>query len=317
MSPAASLDDLRPRQPGGLTRAATLALLAHALLVVALSLGVSWRSTAPPAIEAELWADMPQAAAPRAAEPEPVPPTPATPPDAARPEPVPRAEPAPPPPDPALQREADIAREKRDQQVEREKREAQARAEEKARQLKLARQEADKREANRREAEKREAEKRAASQREADQRAEKLEADKQRKADAARLARTEALRAETLRRITGEAGAAGVPTGSGAPGSTGTAAKSAGPSASYAGRIKARIRPNITFADEVSGNPLATVEVKVAPDGTIVGRRLTQSSGVRAWDEAVLRAIDKTEILPRDMDGRVPSSMLIDFRPRE
>ena len=136
-------------------------------------------------------------------------------------------------------------------------------------------------------------------------------------ADAARLARTEALRAETLRRITGEAGAAGVPTGSGAPGSTGTAAKSAGPSASYAGRIKARIRPNITFADEVSGNPLATVEVKVAPDGTIVGRRLTQSSGVRAWDEAVLRAIDKTEILPRDMDGRVPSSMLIDFRPRE
>ena len=30
---------------------------------------------------------------------------------------------------------------------------------------------------------------------------------------------------------------------------------------------------------------------------------------------AVLRAIDKTEVLPRDVDGRVPSSMTIDFRP--
>ena len=34
-----------------------------------------------------------------------------------------------------------------------------------------------------------------------------------------------------------------------------------------------------------------------------------------AWDDAVLRAIDKTEVLPRDVDGRVPSSMTIDFRP--
>ena len=70
-------------------------------------------------------------------------------------------------------------------------------------------------------------------------------------------------------------------------------------------------------ADEMAGNPVASVEVKVAPDGTIVGRRLTRSSGVPAWDEAVLRAIDKTEVLPRDVDGRVPPSMLIDFRPRD
>ena len=32
---------------------------------------------------------------------------------------------------------------------------------------------------------------------------------------------------------------------------------------------------------------------------------------------AVLRAIDKTEVLPRDTDGRVPSSISIDFRPQE
>ena len=34
-------------------------------------------------------------------------------------------------------------------------------------------------------------------------------------------------------------------------------------------------------------------------------------------DDAVLRAIDKTEVLPRDTDGRVPSSFEISFRPRD
>jgi colicin import membrane protein len=67
----------------------------------------------------------------------------------------------------------------------------------------------------------------------------------------------------------------------------------------------------------VSGNPTATVEVRAAPDGTIIGKRLLKSSGVPSWDEAVLRAIDKTEILPRDTDGRVPSSFEISFRPHE
>ena len=89
---------------------------------------------------------------------------------------------------------------------------------------------------------------------------------------------------------------------------TGTAARTAGPSATYAGRIKARILPNIVFSDTRRRQPAwPTVEVKAAPDGTIIGRRLLKSSGVPAWDEAVLRAIDKTEILPRDTDGRVPS----------
>jgi len=58
------------------------------------------------------------------------------------------------------------------------------------------------------------------------------------------------------------------------------------------------------------------VEVRLAPDGTIVGKRLVKSSGVKSWDEAVLRALDKTEVLPRDVDGRVPSPVTIEFRPR-
>jgi colicin import membrane protein len=67
----------------------------------------------------------------------------------------------------------------------------------------------------------------------------------------------------------------------------------------------------------VPGNPTADVEVRAAPDGTIVSRRLVKSSGNKAWDDAVLRAIDKTETLPRDTDGRVPSLLVIGFKPKE
>jgi colicin import membrane protein len=98
---------------------------------------------------------------------------------------------------------------------------------------------------------------------------------------------------------------------------TGTAKQSSGPSAGYGGRVIAKIKPNIVFADDISGNPVATVEVRTSPDGTIIGRKLIKSSGVKAWDDAVLRAIDKTEILPRDLDGRVPPSFEINFRPKD
>ena len=101
------------------------------------------------------------------------------------------------------------------------------------------------------------------------------------------------------------------------PAATGTAARTSGPSSGYAGRIKARVKPNIVLTATITGNPLAVVEVKVAPDGTIVGRRLVTRSGSAAWDETVLRAIDKTEVLPKDTDGRVPPTILIEFRPND
>ena len=66
-----------------------------------------------------------------------------------------------------------------------------------------------------------------------------------------------------------------------------------------------------------AGYPRAEVEVRAAPDGTITGTRLIQSSGNKAWDDAVLRALQKTETLPRDVDGRVPSSLVIGFRPKD
>lgn len=265
-------DPLRPQRTDGLGTGAALAVLVHALLILALTLSVNWRTAEPEAFSAELWAAVPQVAAP------PLPPTPQPQPEPSTPPPVPQVA----PPQPV---QADIALER---QREREAREKQLEAE-RAEKLRLARLEADRKDAERKQAE-------------------KLKAEERQKADEERLARQ---REENLRRMLGQVGATG------APGSTGSATRDAGPSAGYAGRIRARVKPNIVFTDEVSGNPTAEVEVRSAPDGTIVGRRLVRPSGVKDWDEAVLRALDRTEVLPKDIDGRVPATMIISFRPRD
>jgi colicin import membrane protein len=277
-------DAFAPQQPPGMGSGLALALIAHALLVLALVWGVSWKASEPEGVVAELWSALPQTAAPRPAPPEPTPrvlePKPA-PPVLAKPEPA-----------PAPQADAQIA-------IERAAREKALREEAERQAALRKREEAQRAEAKRVELER---------QRAADEAAEKKKLAEQAKQDEARQA---AIREANLRRMMSQAGT------SEDPAATGTAARTSGPSASYAGRIKARIKPNIVLTAPVAGNPSATVEVKVAPDGTIVGRKLVTSSGSPAWDETVLRAIDKTEVLPKDVDGRVPSTMTIAFRPLE
>ena len=96
-----------------------------------------------------------------------------------------------------------------------------------------------------------------------------------------------------------------------------TSARDAAPSASYIARLASLIRSNTVFSGEVSGNPPAEVEVRTAAGGAILSRRLIKSSGNPAWDDAVLRAIDRTGKLPPDTDGRVPPTLIIAFRPKE
>jgi colicin import membrane protein len=100
--------------------------------------------------------------------------------------------------------------------------------------------------------------------------------------------------------------------------SKGTALRSSGPSSGYAGRIAAAVRPNITFpdADTVNGNPSAEFEVNLAPDGTIVGVKLSKSSGLPGWDEAAERGLHKTDKLPRDTDGRIFPSLIVSLKPK-
>lgn len=304
-------DAFAPRKPGGMGPGLVLALIAHALLIVALAVGVNWRASEPEGVVAELWSMTPQTAAPRAAPPEPVPPKPE--PVVPKPEPVPiKPDPVVPKPEPVRPPAPPVAEPARpDPQIaiERAARERQAREE--ARKQEVARERERERLAEEREREKKRV--LAEKQRlEAEKRAQAEKAEKAAKAEQARKeeARLAAAREANLRRMQAQAG-------NGDDAATGNAARTSGPSAGYAGRIKARIKPNIVLTGDVNGNPLAIVEVRLAPDGTIVGRRLAKSSGSAVWDETVLRAIDKTEVLPKDVDGRVPASMTIEFKPQE
>ena len=116
------------------------------------------------------------------------------------------------------------------------------------------------------------------------------------------------LRQEQMARLSSLAGQAGAPA---------QAQQASGPSPSYAGKVVAAVRPNIIFGEQLSTNPEAVVKLRTSPTGNILGRELIESSGVPAWDEAVLRAIDRTQRMPLDEDGRVPSPMVIVFRPRD
>lgn len=316
--------EFAPPQPPAQVRALALAIVAHVLLLGALAWGVNWRQTdVTLTVEAELWSAVPQQAAPRL-DPTPAPPPPAQ----AVPAPEPAVKPAPPPqpPPPDLaQRDADIA-------LARQKQEAEALAAKQK--LELEQKRRQKLEADQKEAEKRALEHKRLAQEKLDRERQKKVADDKKAADkklaqeaqrreAARLearkqeedARAEreikAQREANLRRMAGLAGATGGET------STGAALRASAPSASYAGKVAARVKPNIVFTEDIAGNPTAEIEVRTSPDGSILSRKLTKSSGSKAWDDAVIKAIDKTDKLPLDTDGRVPSALVISFRPKD
>lgn len=337
------MDDVlrRPPVPEGMRTGAALALLVHAGLIVALAYGVAWRRTEVNTVTAELWASVPQAAAPapRAVEPPPAPapePRPApqapTPPPAVVPKPAPKPAPPPPPAPAPARADADIALAKARQRAEEQRQrdeEAASRAKLKAREDEAARklaerkaeqkrQEADKAakaalEDKKRLADKQEAERKKADeqkQAERDAKAKAAAAARQEKADAALAAKQ---REANLERLRGQLGAAESTGTSPSPATGGRAAQSAAPSAGYEDRIRAYIRPNVVYTGRSGGSVVAEVEVRVAPNGEVTGSRLLRSSGVADWDQAVLRAIERTAKLPTDTDGRVPPVMVLSF----
>ncbi|GMV46679.1 MAG: hypothetical protein AMXMBFR66_20770 [Pseudomonadota bacterium] len=273
-------DALLPRPPGGQALGTAVSLAAHALLLWGLVSAVQWHTRSPDTVSAELWASVPEAPAPPPPAPAPAPtPVPPTPTPAPA---TPATEPPPPKVDIATERAA------------RKERERQAAEAEAARRKK--------------EQQRQQAERSAREEREQAERAAREE--RSRREAAAAEARLEKQRQDNLRRMMGAAGAASAaPAGAAAPG--------AGPSAGYRAKLVAIIRSNLVFADNLPGNPVAEVRVTAAASGTIIASRLVKSSGNAAWDDAVLRAIDKTGRLPRDVDGSVPQDLIVRFRPKE
>ena len=337
-----------PADPG-FGRALLLALLVHFLLLLALTWGVTWRSTPQDdAIEAELWSAIPEPVAQRNEEPVPPaevkPETPPKPVEPVKPPPPSTAQPA--RPDKA-KIEADIAIEKqkkkdaleRDRQIELEKKAAKAKEEEvrlKEASAKKAEEEKEKKAAQERENTKRQEEqkrkddearaKEEAKRKEEDE-AKRLEEESKHKEETAKRKEEEAKRLleekkeseqrrqEQIKRLKGLGEASTGPT------DKASAAKASAPSGTYLGRLRARVRPNIPVPDSqlqtVKGNPEAEVEVTCSATGEILSKKLIRSSGNPAWDAAVMNAIEKTGTLPRDENGNMPPKISFGFKPRD
>jgi len=230
------------------------------------------------------------------APPPPAPAPPPPPPPAVKP-----PEPAPAPaPDIALEREKKLKEQKAQKERELEQQRVQQQKKKELEAKERAEEEAER---------KKEQQKKLAEQKK-QQEAEAKQAEAKKAEAAAKQAAAD--RAATLKRMQGLAGA------SGSDDAKGNAQRSSGPSSGYAGRIAAAVRPNITFpdADSVNGNPEAEFEVRLAPDGTIVGVKLAKSSGLPAWDEAAERGLRKTDKLPRDTDGRIFPSLIVTLKPK-
>ncbi len=88
----------------------------------------------------------------------------------------------------------------------------------------------------------------------------------------------------------------------------------------YAGKIKAKIRNNIYAPPGVPGDARAEFAVTLLPGGRVLNVRLLKSSGYAAYDDAVERAILKSEPLPLPAEPGLFNrfrELKLGFRPKE
>ena len=277
-----------PRQVTGKWLALVLAVLVQAAFVAVLIFSVHWQNRKPEPMSAELYAAPVKAPAnePRS-EP---PPTPAPQP---APQPALSKPPGVVPPEPKVDkpdtRSADIARKARQEEERQKQAEALRRDEEKqmrARREALDRQKLD----EKKKLDEKQAEARVRQQRETEaMRAQaEHEGDDRAKADRDALARGQ----QTAQRAKAEA--------------------------DWIRSIQAKVRGNVTVPPDMAGNPEAIFEVVQLPTGEIIDAQLKKSSGVRAYDDAVQRAILKSSPLPRpERPDLFQRSLTLKFRPTD
>ncbi len=285
-----------------------LALVVHLALLVFLWVGVSWQSDTGDTVEAEVWDIKVREAAPRAAgelselaateqaelqateESAPPPPAVAVKQDA---------------PDPKVISRPDIALEQEKKaEKERKKTEARQKAEE------------------------------ARAQREEQERLKKeAETSRKQKAEAAAAQkRAKALLDQEARRIKGGGSGGGKGNGSGGGGTrttgptgtggNGAAVRSTGPGtadAGYIAKVRTKIKNNTSFnvSSSIKENTPVIYEVELLPDGTLRNIRKRKSSGIPGFDEAILRAIEKSAPYPKDKTGRVPGKFVVTHKPKD
>ena len=246
--------------------AGALALGVHVLFALLLVFGLSWQTQQPAPVMVDLWEALPAAAPPR----------PAPPPE---PEPVKKV----PPPEPVVQtppppQAPDIALEKKKAELEKKKAEAERLKELKAKQA---------------------AEEKARAAEEARKAQEKQLAEQKKRELLRQMEEEDLMRVAEEGRLAEQARAQAA-----------AAAKRRGEVDSIVGKyrdmISAKVRGNTRLPDNLAGNPEVRCLVKLLPTGEVQSVRVTKSSGNVAYDEAVVRAIEKSSPLPLpdDRDAR-------------
>jgi colicin import membrane protein len=285
----------RPRKPArvsGRGPAFALAIGVNALFIAVLIFSLRWQNRQPEPVSAELYAPPKVAPVAEAVAPPPVAPpveAPVTPP-LPKPEPAPEPKPAPPPkvappkPEPKVEkpdtRAVDIARKAREEDDRKKREEA-------------ARKDREKKAVDQREAEKKKQDdvRRLAEARDRQQReSEALKAQAER--EQATRATQQKTDAEAAARARAEA--------------------------DYIRRIQSKVRGNVVLPPDMAGNPEAIFEVVQLPTGEIIDAVLRKSSGVRAYDDALQRAILKSSPLPRpERADLFQRTLTLKFRPQD
>jgi len=268
-------------RPAPKLAAGALALGVHVLFALLLVFGVSWQTQPPAPVMVDLWEALPSPPPPPRPRPEPVK-VPEPVKDAPAPKPVVSESPPVKAPDIALERKKAEAERLSKQQAIRQ-------AEEKAR-AEAARAARDKQLAEQKKREKLlKMEEEDLMRRMADEEA----------ASAARQSQLAEARAAAGKRQTAMAGVVG----------------------EYRDLISAKVRGYTRVPDNLKGNPEVRCLVKLLPTGEVQSVQVTKSSGNLAYDEAVVRAIEKSSPLPlpADRDARAAFVPELSFvhRPKE
>lgn len=282
----------RPRKPAltaGRWPALALAIGVHLAFIAVLIFSIRWQNRPPVPVTAELYA--PPAKAPVVETPS----LPQAPESRPQPPPQPAKDLEPPPLPPKAAPKPEPKAEKPDPHAAEIARKA--RVEEERRAKEVA--ERDRKEREKKELEKREAEKKKQDEQK------RLADARDRQAREAQELKAQAEREKATRDAQQKAADA-------------DAAARSRAETDYIHRIQAKVKGNVTLPPDLAGNPEAIFDVVQLPTGEIIDAVLRKSSGVRAYDEAVQRAIRKSSPLPRpDRPELFQRTLTLKFRPQD
>lgn len=325
-----------------------MALIAHALLILALVLNLDWKTENQGPMQIELWADgvTPTAAPAQSTKtevkPEPTPPKPEPEPEPVKPPPPPEPPPPPAPPavaetpkneiDPEIALENERKKKAEKERLEKELAEKKAKEDERREKDRIKREKdaAEKKERERLEQiervekekrekkEKEEKEKKAVAEKKEKEKKEKEEKEKklaeEKKAKEAKEAAAKKAAADQAFKdaMRGDVmGAAGMPGGTADRNQAG-----GGNYSGYGAKIRACVQPGVSFpAPPQSGsNPTVQYRVQLKSNGTVSGVKLLKSSGNSNFDQAVERGINRCTPFPKPDSGSYPSYIDVDYR---